>query len=424
MKKGVFFILFFLLIIVSTHLFLKRIKETKESKETEKSPTKIISTKYDENREKDLKIEERKLEENKNLKPIEKKKRVSIEKINVSGYEGEFPHESLIIKATQAIDNSLKTSVTNLFEYSGLFPSDEDCLRIIISGKKDRNIDYPFEIKRDNDGCLNIYILEEVLVFNEIPLIDLLSSAIGEALLFKKVGGANLPSKFRKALIFKLMNLDELILKRDYLKRKREGQKFYFGLDEESMTSLTNCLILVELLFKISEKNNQEILKLLEEEISFKEFLQKVTSKKIETIENELKREGDLTIQNLSTLRTKFESILQLLRGLKEEEALEELKNFLEKNPSDVHYGEALYYYGYVNYRLGKYKEAEEIFTDLIENHSFKTISTSKAYYFLGRCLELRGFSTLASSEYRVAYIDKNELLRKVIDKKFKGMEQ
>lgn len=412
---AIFFIALFLAIFIfypkrGEKIDLPKPKKVLQKKDEE---IKILPT----IKKEEIKKEEvRKEEVKKNLPP-------SIESISVSGYEGEFQGFDLTLKSVDKVEVSIPTAVRILVEKKLPFPTVED--KIIITLKDRKAISLIYSVTLRKDGVIEIFTDTTSLAFNYLPVYETLSSAILEGLLTKREGNfAKIPLFLRRSFCTSLTSLNEYIEKREILRMERENEPFNFSITSETSHPLLNGLLFIKFIEEKSGMKTNEILNVFLKEDNYLRAIEKICFSNVALLESQFENFSKDYLKNLLKNSDNFSNIVSYLRQLKEDEAINKLNDFIKSNPTDIHFGEGLYYLGWANYRIGNYKEAENIFINLINNYSFLTISIGKTHYFLGRCYELLGYKTLAYFEYKNSLLEDNELLRKVSQKKMKELEK
>ncbi len=422
MKKMVSLLLFFLvLIFLTTTIFLYlRNKERISENDSLKNE---IDNQIDNKIEKQIENPPQKEQyfEKPKIQIVQKEKLpLSIENISVLPYEGKNANFMPLLNANSSVETSIQTAVKILEEKSALYPTREDVITIYLTESKNITKGYPYFLKQNPDGNFTIVLSLQKVLFNSLPVHELVASGIAESLLTKRNKNfIKLPKFFRVGAAMSLSGLNNYIEKQEVLEIERDGEKPQFSVLYETSHPVLNGIFLFRFLLEKSEKNHpEEILQLFSEDKEFSKLLEESSKFSFAEFEQNYLEYSKNRYQNYSRFFAQFLKIVGYLRSLKEEEALPLLQEFLRTNPTDIHYGEALYYLGYTNYRLGDYSEAEKIFNTLLLNHSYETISHGKAHFFLGRCYHLRGYESLALPEYIYASIDENELLRNIANRK------
>lgn len=427
MKKGlilIFLFLVFLLLFGRALLYFKNSEKIKIEKTNKISENNSAAP-----QEKPLKNEETK--EKKALQSVSpffenKRPLLSIEKISVLSYEGEFADFYPLINANASVETSITTAVKILERSCALFPTKEDEIKIVLTDFKNIAKGYPYDVVENPDGSYTVSLSLQKVLFNSIPVHELVASGIAESLLIKRYSNfIKFPRFFRFGLSASLSGLNKYVEKQEVLKIERDGGNFNFSASSETLYPVLNGIFLVGFLNEnYGTETPKDLFLYLSEESNFLKFLEKYTKFSFEEIEKNYIKYSKSRYSSLTKLTPYFRSIIAQLRNMKEDEALPLLQEFLGTNPTDIHYAEGLYYLGYINYRLGNYSEAEKVFNDLLVNHSYHTISHGKAHFFLGRCYQLKGYSSMAFPEYRYALLDENELLKKVAQKNIKEMSE
>lgn len=424
MKKGIFLIFLLLILILIFSRITFYFKTNKDSnldrivhKEKESKPKTI----------KDVSID------NLEAKPLPttlvKKNSIpelplSIENITVSNYEGKSADFLPLINCTAKVETSIQTAVKMVEKRSGIYPTKNDDILIVLTESKNLSSDYPYDLFFEKNNTVKIKLSFQEVLFNCVPIQELVASIIAETLLIKRQSNfSNFPRFFKFGLSASLSGLSDYLEKQEILKIEKEGGKPNFSLSSETTNPVLNSIFVVKFLLQESQINSlEEYLKMAYLEDNFNEIISKNSKFSLEEMEQNYIKYAINRYVSLTKSNVIFRNMVDKIRSLKEEEALSLLQDFLKNNPTDLYYGEGLYYLGYINYRLGNLREAEQIFNNLLTNHSFDTISQGKAHYFLGRCYQLRGFNSLAFSEYRYAALDSNPLLSKVAFKKMEEM--
>ena len=424
MKKTIFLYLLFILCIIGLILMIVFQKRQSQSvaqllqPQTEKQVefSKEKPTLDIEDKVKNIKLSE---EPKINLPP-------STEGIQISGYEGKYGGYEPIMKALEKVEVSIPTSVRILIDNKLFYPTSEDRIIIKLVDRKtlDRNTIY--YISSNMDGTIEIGLDAQIVAFNSMPVYEHISSAILESLLEKREKTfLKLPKFARLGFALTLTGLNQYVDGMEVLKMEKNNEKGDFSLISDGSHPLLNGSLLIKfLLDKTNVNSTYELLLQFLEGENYPSTLEKITLTDFSSLVTEYERFCKSYLDKMTEQSSHFFSIISELRQLKEEEAIPKLESFVRHYPLDIHYGETLYYLGWANYRLGNYKEAENIFINLLNNYSFVTISHAKAHYFLGKCYELRGFKTLAYYEYKFASIEDDELLRKVISNKMSEFEK
>jgi len=426
-KKGALLIFLFLVFLL---LFGKVIIHLKNSEKHKIEKTIKISDKTSVQTINSVEKEKEKEPSQNTPKPVEntsekKKLPLSIEIISVLPYEGKSADFIPVIKANSSVETSITTAVKILEERSSLFPTKEDEIEIKLTESKNISKGYPYDVVENSDGSFTIYLSLQKVLYNSIPVYELVASGIAESLLTKNNKNfIKFPRFFRFGISASLSGLNKYIEKQEILEIERDGS-LSFSASSETSHPILNGIYLVDFLVEnCAGESPKDLLPYFVEETDFIKFLEKSTKFSFGEIEQNYIRYSKNRYSSFTKLTPHFLSIVAQLRNLKEEETLPLLQEFLRTNPTDIHYGEGLYYLGYINYRIGNYSEAEKILNDLLINHSYETVSHGKAHFFLGRCYQLRGYSSLALPEYRYALLGENELLIKVAEKNIKEMSK
>jgi tetratricopeptide (TPR) repeat protein len=425
MKRSIFFYILFILCIIglivvmiflqkrqsqsAAHLLQPQIeKKVEVSKEEPKSDS--------EDKAKNIKLSE---EPKINLPP-------SIEGIQVSGYEGKYGGYEPMMKAVEKVEVSIPTSVRILVDNKLPYPTGEDRIIIKLVDRKTLDKNTIYYISTNMDGTIEIGLDAQSVAFNALPIYEHISSAILEGLLEKREKTfLKLPKFLRLGFAVSLTGLNQYVDGMEILKMEKNNEKSDFSLISDGSHPLLNGSLLIKFLIDKADVNSPyELLSQFLKGENYPSTLEKVTLTDFSSLVTEYERFCKNYVEKMSEQSPHFFSIISELKQLKEEEAISKLESFVRQYPLDIHYGETLYYLGWANYRLGNYKEAENIFINLLNNYSFVTISHGKAHYFLGRTYELRGFKTLAYFEYKFANIEDNELLRKVTSNKMSEFER
>lgn len=429
MKKGFLLILLFLVFLLLFGRALLYFKNTEKIK-NEKT-NKIEEEKNPKPSWKPSEIDNKKETSQNTPQPVQQppeKKRLplSIEKISVLPYEGKSADFLPLINANASVETSITTAVKILEESCGIFPTKEDDIKVVLTDSKNITKGYPYDVEENSDGSFTVSLSLQKVLFNSIPVYELVASGIAESLLIKNHKNfIKFPRFFRFGLSASLSGLNKYVEKQEVLEIERDGGNFAFSASSETQRPVLNGIFLVDFLTEnCGSGAPKDLLPYFSEETDFLKFLEKSAKFSFGEIEQNYIRYSKNRYSSFTKLTPHFISIVAQLRNLKEDETLPLLQEFLRTNPTDIHYGEGLYYLGYINYRLGNYSEAEKVFSDLLVNHSYETISHGKAHFFLGRCYQLRGYSSMAIPEYRYALLDENELLKKVAEKNIKEMSE
>ncbi len=345
--------------------------------------------------------------------------------LKVEAYSGRFAGDGDAARALGDLDEALVEAIKDLKDGSGLYPSAQNLAQFNPSDYQACSFKQPFSVAKGGSGWWKAQFAVEPIMLKWWAARDLFAAALCQILLDENCPGYSAaPEWFQAGLVLNLTDFGHVYETRSLLSLSVPPIQAISGLGTgRERQWLNGYWAFRSIEARRGDEAIQLILGSLQKGADWQSALKACGED--EAVLNLSYREwASAYLKDKTANRDNLLGMISLLREQREEEAAPLLRNFVKEQPLDLYTGDATYWLGYCNYRLGKYEDSSRELSDLLTNLPYTTSLQSKASYFLGRSYQMMGYSPMALPEYIAAAREpENPLLVQLATAKKKAIQ-
>lgn len=324
--------------------------------------------------------------------------------LRLEPYSGRFAGDGDAITSLGDLDQALAGAMKDLKDSSDLYPSAQNHALFKPLDYQSCAFKQPFEVVDKGGGECSVEFAVEPLMLKWWAARDMLAAALCRVLLTEDCPGyADSPEWFRAGLSLKLSGLGPVYETRSLLELNIPPMQAISGLGESGERQWLNGYWAFR---SIEARHGGEGIRALIGSLKRGESWQaalKASGEDPDAFDSRYREWSKAYLKDRAANRESFLSMISLLREQREEDAAPLLEAFVKEQPLDLYTGDARYWLGNCNYRLGRYDEASRGLADLLTNSPYTTSLQGKGLYFLGRCYQMMGYAPMALPEYAAA---------------------
>ncbi len=345
--------------------------------------------------------------------------------LKMAAYSGRFTGDGDAARALGDLDEALLDAIKDLKDGSGLYPTAQNITRFTPSDYQDCSFKQPFSVVKSPSGRYDVQFAVEPIMLKWWAARDLLSAALCQVLLDENCRAyGEAPEWFQVGLALDLSSFGPIYETRSLLSSSVPPIQLISGVGEgHERQWLNGYWAFRSLEARRGEGAIRSIVESLQKGADWQSAL-KGCGEEASALDDSYRGWTSAYLKDKTANRETLLNMVSLLREQREDEAAPLLNAFVKEQPLDLYAGDAAYWLGYCNYRLGKYEESSRELADLLTNSPYTTSLQSKAWYFLGRSYQMMGYTPMALPEYIAAAREpENPLLVRLATAKIEALQ-